>query len=72
MNVPDDQGKDKTEYEIWDMQIPEGLFAKWDNQASTTQADKRFNNNTKYEIRKCIDTVYYQVLLRCQGKIRYA
>ena len=46
MNVPDYQWKDIMSDDIWNIHIPEGMFANWDKHISATLVDKGFDPTT--------------------------
>ena len=71
MNVANYKWKYKTEYGIWYMQIPNGLFAKWDKHTSVRLVNKGFEPTTQDDIRKFIVTVYIKGILIVKGEIRY-
>ena len=55
--MTDDQWKDKNGYYIWNMQITEGLFEKWDNNTCARLLDKWFDPTTEPDIKEYISTV---------------
>ena len=50
-NVPDDQWKDKMEYEIYYMQILDVLFEQFSKHTGERLVDKWFEPITEYETR---------------------